>query len=143
MYRDLFGNYNDAASYKILSQWKLDYKNQREMRVVGSGASYGKEIDEKLHGMVSKRMRLGLPIDNFILRTLLVKLLILHDKEGMLKEYGGIHTCDSAWADRFYKNKRRLKMRLKMRLKLNDWSLDFVFHLEQQLLKFNVYKIVI
>ena len=34
-------------------------------------------------------------------------------------------------------------MRLKMRLKLNDWSLDFVFHLEQHLLKFNVYKIVI
>ena len=111
MYRDFFGNYNDAASYKILSQWKLDYKNQKEMRVVGSGASYGKEIDEKLHGMVSKRMRLGLPIDNFILRTLLVKLLILHDKEGMLKEYGGIHTYDSAWADRFYKRwkiKRRI-----------------------------------
>ena len=38
------------------------------------------------------------------------------------------------------REKRRLKMRLKMRLKLNDWSLDFVFYLEQQLLKFNVYK---
>jgi len=68
------------------------------------------KVDLQLLSAVKERMKLGLPVDAFILRVLLIALLSVHNKLSLLKENGGKNTFRDPWATRFYK-RHKLKRR--------------------------------
>lgn len=96
-----------TAKYQRLNQWKKDVKAKKVIfayhgQHVGP-PSYGNEIDLQLLQDCHLTRELGLPIDDVVLRRLLVVRLIAAGKEGDLKENGGPFHYGHSWAVRFYK----------------------------------------
>jgi hypothetical protein len=68
---ELGGN-NDRQNYLCISRWVRDYKAGTVKKSVGGKPIYGNEVDKQLYRTIIKRNDLGLPMDPFIMRTLLM-----------------------------------------------------------------------
>ena len=110
VYDKEFEGYNNRQAKKRVEEWVRNQKSNKKVDYQRRSASYGKEVDLQLLSAVKERMKLGLPIDAFILRVLLIALLSVHNKLSLLKEYGGKNTFQDSWATRFYK-RHQLKRR--------------------------------
>ena len=103
LYAEEFEGVTPEQGKARLNEWVRNVQNNKDCTYVTRAPDYGWETDKKLHKGVLDRMKLGLSLDNFILRTLLVSLLISSNQIGLLKENGGRNTFESSWATRFWK----------------------------------------
>jgi hypothetical protein len=92
------------AVYLTLQRWSRDVRSGKDVlaQSLGKGTPYGKEVDVQLHDTVRDRLAQGLPMDNAILRSLLVGFLSETGMESLLVENGGIYRFGDSWAYRFY-----------------------------------------
>ena len=100
-----FAGASSTATYQRLNQWKNDIKNNKVFtKKIGFNLpTYGTEIDLQLLADCGTTRDAGLPIDDVILRRLLVVRLLAAGKEGLLKENGGKFSYGHSWAMRFFK----------------------------------------
>ena len=127
-YPSEFHDKTDQEAYHILQRWKRDLEKGKEMMSPSSRApAYGVEIDRTLMISVQKRIDLGLPVDAFILRTLLLALLAKNNKADLLKENGGNYDFKEDWRKRFcLRHKLRFRVATtKMREKPEDYDAKF------------------
>jgi hypothetical protein len=92
-----------AATYKRLSQWAIDLVAGQEVEYTKRTSILGRVLDNELADSVQKRMDLGLPIDCYILRMLIVDLLQRNNLLNLLKENDGSHSFGRTWGTRFWK----------------------------------------
>jgi hypothetical protein len=81
---------------KELSQGKVVSMNKDRL------PKYGSEVEKGLASDINVRISIGLPIDNVILRELLLVRLASTNQMGLLREHGGNHIFGDAWAWRFW-----------------------------------------
>lgn len=98
-----FDGASQTAKYQRLNQWKKDLKDKKVSSVYQGQPSYGSEIDLLLLADCHTRRAVGLPIDDVILRRMLIVHLAKAGKEGELIENGGKYHYGHSWAMRFYK----------------------------------------
>ena len=85
--RNFASDFNGApqtAKYQRLNQWKKDLKDKKISSAYQGQPSYGSEIDLLLLADCHARRAVGLPIDDVILRRLLIVHLAAAGKEGEL-----------------------------------------------------------
>ena len=98
-----FNGASQTAKYQRLNQCKKDLKDKKISSAYQGQPSYGSEIDLLLFADCHARRVVGLPIDDVILRRLLIVHLAAAGKEGELIENGGKYHYGHSWAMRFYK----------------------------------------
>lgn len=104
-YADEFSDATSSATYQRLNQWKHDVKNKRILSssTIVRLPSYGTEIDSLLLDDCKATRSVGLPVDDVILRRLLVDRLQKAGKAGLMKENGGKYSYGHSFATRFFK----------------------------------------
>jgi len=98
-----FQGYNSTQAKKRVEEWVRNKKANIKVEYTQRQPVYGFEVDMQLLSDVEERTKLGLRIDAFILRGLLVALLTVHNKLDLLTTNNGKNTFGDAWATRFYK----------------------------------------
>jgi hypothetical protein len=96
MYAADLSHLSDRSRKSTLYRWK---KEMIQRKVVSRSKDrvpkYGVEVDKGLISDINVRISLGLPIDNVILRELLLV-------RQLLREHGGNHIFGDCWAWRFW-----------------------------------------
>ena len=92
LYDKEFEGYNSRQAKKSLNRWVQNKKNNIKVDYQRRQPVYGFEVDMQLLSAVKERMKLGLPIDAFILRVLLLALLSVVNKLDLLTINGGKST---------------------------------------------------
>jgi hypothetical protein len=94
---------SDRSRKSTLYRWK---KEMIQRKVVSRSKDrvpkYGVEVDKGLISDINVRISLGLPIDNVILRELLLVRLASTNQMELLREHGGNHIFGDCWAWRFW-----------------------------------------
>ena len=127
-YPNELGRNNDKHYYLCISRWVRDYKAGAIKKSVGGKPVYRNEVDKQLYGTIIKRNDLGLPMDPFIMRTLLMIHLRDAGKQQLAKEHGGSNVFGPSWAQRFLK-RHNLKRRVAT-TKMRELPADFLQKLE-------------
>jgi hypothetical protein len=97
------GNRSDRSADQALKQWLLDYRAKKVSHLTIRAPTYGNDIDALLLTECKARMAAGLPMDDVMLRIMLIGLLALHNKTDLLVENGGKYSFQHGWACRFWK----------------------------------------
>jgi hypothetical protein len=97
------GNRSDRSADQALKQWLLDYRAKKVSHLTIRAPTYGNDIDALLLTECKARMAAGLPMDDVMLRIMLIGLLALHSKTDLLVENGGKYSFQHGWACRFWK----------------------------------------
>ena len=102
-FKDDLGHLSYSAAYQKLNNWRNDMITQRELHSPGRPPNYGEMIDNQLLAIVHDRIKTNQPVDDVVMREILVDLLTAVGKETMLRENGGECTFGHSWAVRFRK----------------------------------------
>ena len=97
---EFFRDANLGAAIMRLRRWKLNNLKKTEPRKQRPPA-YGDQVEKELLEGFDQRRLIGLPVDSFSLRNILIPLLEKHGMIGLLKENGGSCTFQQSWANRF------------------------------------------
>ena len=120
---DEFEGTSLTAEYQRVNQWMKDLKEKKIAVSYHGPRSYGNEIDKLLLEDCRLTREVGLPIDDVVLRRLLVVRLKEAGKEGdLIENYGKFHYGHS-WAVRFYD--RHKPVTRACTTKMREMSADF------------------
>ena len=98
------GKRSERSADQALRQWLLDFRAKKPSSQLNHRApAYGHEIDLLLLKEVKVRIEAGLPVDDVVLRLLLVDILEAHRKGDILVENEGKFSFGHGWAYRFWK----------------------------------------
>ena len=124
LYKDLFGDRTHRSVDQALKTWSKDLRENNAGFKGKRAPAYGFPIDLLLLKEVKERMEKKLPVDDVTLRTLLVNLLVIHERMDLMTGNGGSHLFLHGWAGRFWK-RHKLPSRLisSKKPKVNDLEL--------------------
>jgi hypothetical protein len=104
MYASDLAHLKGESKKSTLYRWKRDFNEGKVLSVNKDRLpKYGVEVDQGLSSDITVRTSLGLPIDNVVLRELLLVRLESTNQMGLLRENGGNHVFGDCWARRFWK----------------------------------------
>jgi len=127
------------ATEQAIRKYGKDVTNGKEyLGQVGPPPVIGVDLDKELYNRILVRIDRGLSVDNTIVRTQLLELLMAHDKTELLKANGGPCTLSNSWARRFFKRHKLVCRRATT--KMRELPADF---LEKQQSYFNIGSILI
>jgi hypothetical protein len=99
-----FNDCTPHAAYQRLKKWSTDrQQNKTDVNDSRRQSILGKELEVTLLAQINSRRNVGLCVDDDILRTLIVALLLKEDKMELLRRNGGVHTFGQGWCSRFWR----------------------------------------
>ena len=119
LFNDEFEGYNTRQAQLRVEEWVRNRKAGKKVTYQVRVPVIGSELDHQLLLAVRERVKLGLSVDSYILRVMLLALLEVHQKLDMLKSTGGENTFGECWASRFFerhKIQRPAAINTKMRI---------------------------
>lgn len=124
LYNDEFEGCNIRQAQSRVEEWVRNRKVGKKVTYQVRVPVIGSELDHQLLLAVRERINMGLSIDSYILRVMLLALLEVHQKLDMLKSTDGEqNTFGKCWASRFFerhKLKRPTATTTKMRIDLEN-----------------------
>ena len=100
---------SEDTLYKALNRWAKDVikgKTEKQFQLNlyrPRVPPYGADVDARLYRDCVQRMDAAIPLNNTILRMLLVEHLNVTNQSNLLEENGGKYRFGSSWAQRFWK----------------------------------------
>jgi hypothetical protein len=95
----------DFYKYMVNAErWNANLKKDATFQTQPPGRApvYGRKVEADLAAQVHSRSNEGMPINQFIVRRLLLQHLKNTDQERLLKTNGGGNTFTSSWASNFF-----------------------------------------
>lgn len=123
-----WGGNSTTENYHRLASWARDCTANKTIGKNGGKPICGEAVDKQLLKTILKRNDLGLPMDPFIMRTLLMIHLRDVGKLQLASEHGGKCKFGESWAHRFL-SRHNLKCRVAT-TKMREIPLDFAQKLE-------------
>ena len=103
-YANELSKFEGMTKKATLNRWKREKNDSKILKAPNVRLpKYGKVVEEGLITDITKRIDLGLLIDNTILRNLLLERLKGTSQTAMLKENGGKHVFGHSWSQRFWR----------------------------------------
>jgi hypothetical protein len=119
-YKEVFEKHTSLQGYHKIKRWARDWRAKREVRRKSRPPSYGYKIDEEVYLKITERIEIGLPIDSYIMRCILVQIL---KNNGLEHLYEKETSFGESWASRF---RKRWKLRhRKVTTKMREVPADF------------------